>query len=69
MEATSATEVASAPEEAPPPEAPPARVRRGEVFSDLYLGAAVTTDAKVTLDGVVQEESLLCGAEWSCRIV
>ena len=58
-------EVASAPEEAPPPEARPARVRRGEVFSDIYIGAAVTTDAKVTLDGVVQEESLLCGAECS----
>jgi len=35
------------------------------VFSDLYLGAAVTTDATITLDGVVQEESLLCGAECS----
>jgi hypothetical protein len=53
------------PEEAPPPEARPASVRRGEVFSDIYIGAAVTTDAKVTLDGVVQEESLLCGAECS----
>lgn len=35
------------------------------MFSDLYLGAAVTTDATITLDGVVQEESLLCGAECS----
>jgi hypothetical protein len=35
------------------------------VFSDIYIGAAVTTDAQVTLDGVVQEESLLCGAECS----
>ncbi len=41
------------------------RERRGEVFSDLYIGAAVTSDAKVTLDGIVQEESLLCGAECS----
>jgi hypothetical protein len=65
IEPTSPAEVASAPEEAPPPEARPARVRRGEVFSDIYIGAAVTTDAKVTLDGVVQEESLLCGAECS----
>jgi len=44
---------------------PPKRTRRGEVFSDIYLGAAVTTDATLTLDGVVQEESLLCGAECS----
>ncbi|MGB5375940.1 MAG: hypothetical protein WBM75_14665 [Polyangiales bacterium] len=35
------------------------------MFSDIYLGAAVTTDATVTLDGVLQEESLLCGAECS----
>jgi hypothetical protein len=35
------------------------------VFSDLYIGAAITTDAELTLDGVVQEESLLCGAECS----
>ena len=35
------------------------------MFSDIYLGAAVTTDATVTLDGIVQEESLLCGAECS----
>jgi len=35
------------------------------VFSDLYIGAAVTTDATVELDGFVQEESLLCGAECS----
>lgn len=35
------------------------------MFSDLYIGAAVTTDAEVTLDGFVQEESLLCGAECS----
>ena len=47
------------------PKAPQTRTRRGEVFSDLYLGAAVTTDATITLDGVVQEESLLCGAECS----
>ncbi|UCH28174.1 MAG: hypothetical protein JSV06_07705 [Myxococcales bacterium] len=33
------------------------------MISDLYIGAAVTTDAQVKLDGVVQEESLLCGAE------
>jgi len=44
---------------------PRTRTRRGEVFSDIYLGAAVTTDATVTLDGVLQEESLLCGAECS----
>lgn len=41
------------------------RTRRGEVFSDIYIGAAVTTDATVTLDGIRQEESLLCGAECS----
>jgi opacity protein-like surface antigen len=41
------------------------RIRRGAVFSDLYLGAAITTDAKLTVDGVPQEESLLCGAECS----
>ncbi len=35
------------------------------MFSDLYLGAAVTTDSTVRLDGVIQEESLLCGAECS----
>ena len=35
------------------------------MFSDIYIGAAVTTDAQITLDGVVQEESLLCGAECS----
>ncbi|MDH3201185.1 MAG: hypothetical protein OEM15_09850 [Myxococcales bacterium] len=41
------------------------RTRRGEVFSDIYIGAAITTDATIKLDGVVQEESLLCGAECS----
>lgn len=35
------------------------------MFSDLYIGAAVTTDATVQLDGFIQEESLLCGAECS----
>ena len=35
------------------------------MFSDLYLGVAITTDAKLTVDGVLQEESLLCGAECS----
>lgn len=50
---------------APAPETPHTRARRGEVFSDLYIGAAVTTDSTVTLDGVVQEASLLCGAECS----
>lgn len=35
------------------------------MFSDIYIGAAITTDATVTLDGVLQEESLLCGAECS----
>jgi hypothetical protein len=35
------------------------------VFSDLYIGFAVTADSQVTLDGVVQEASLLCGAECS----
>ena len=45
------------------PDTPRTRTRRGRVFSDLYIGAAVTTDATVTLDGVIQEESLLCGAE------
>jgi len=47
------------------PEKPRTRTRRGEVFSDLYIGAAITTDATIKLDGVVQEESLLCGAECS----
>ena len=46
-------------------EEPHTRTRRGEVFSDLYIGAAITTDATITLDGIVQEESLLCGAECS----
>ena len=41
------------------------RTRRGEVFSDIYVGVAVTADATTKLDGVVQEESLLCGAECS----
>jgi hypothetical protein len=35
------------------------------VFSDIYIGAAVTSDATTRLDGVLQEESLLCGAECS----
>lgn len=58
-QAESSSEVASAPEE------PRTRTRRGEVFSDLYIGAAITTDATIKVDGVVQEESLLCGAECS----
>lgn len=53
------------PEVAPAPEEPHTRTRRGEVFSDLYIGVAVTSDAKTRLDGVLQEESLLCGAECS----
>jgi hypothetical protein len=57
--AASPSEVESVPEE------PRTRTRRGEVFSDIYIGAAITTDAELTLDGVVQEESLLCGAECS----
>lgn len=55
----------SAPQGTSAPEQRRTRTRRGEVFSDIYLGAAVTTDATVTLDGVLQEESLLCGAECS----
>ena len=55
----------TSPEATPPPKPPRQRARRGEVFSDIYLGAAVTTDATVTLDGILQEESLLCGAECS----
>ncbi|MGB5351214.1 MAG: hypothetical protein WBN10_16535 [Polyangiales bacterium] len=55
----------TSPEVTPSPKPPRQRTRRGEVFSDIYLGAAVTTDATVTLDGVLQEESLLCGAECS----
>jgi len=56
----------TAPSEAPPPsEERRKRTRRGEVFSDLYLGLAITTDAKLTVDGVTQEESLLCGAQCS----
>ena len=35
------------------------------MFSDIYIGAAVTSDATTRLDGVLQEESLLCGAECS----
>ena len=59
------TDETSAPEVTPAVEQRRTRTRRGEVFSDLYIGAAVTTDATVTLDGVIQEESLLCGAECS----
>ena len=52
-------------EVAPAAEEPHTRTRRGEVFSDLYIGAAITTDATLKLDGVVQEEILFCGAECS----
>jgi len=58
-------ESASPTDVAQPPKQPRQRIRRGEVFSDIYLGAAVTSDATTRLDGVLQEESLLCGAECS----
>jgi hypothetical protein len=55
----------ASPSEAAAPPRTHTRTRRGAVFSDLYIGFAVTTDSQVTLDGVVQEASLLCGAECS----
>ncbi|MCZ6806311.1 MAG: hypothetical protein O7F08_05110, partial [Deltaproteobacteria bacterium] len=36
---------------------------RAEVFSDLYIGASITSDAPYKVDGVVQEPGILCGAQ------
>lgn len=36
-----------------------------EVFSDLYIGAAVTNDSPYKVDGVTQEPGVLCGAKCS----
>lgn len=38
---------------------------RAEVFSDLYLGAAITGDSTYTVDGVAQPPSVLCISECS----
>jgi hypothetical protein len=46
-----------------PPEAHPPRKRKGEVFSDFYVGGAVTTDSPYKVDGVTQEPGVLCGAK------
>lgn len=56
------TPVASPPEVASPSQGK-TRTRRGEVFSDLYVGAAITKDAPYKIDGVEQEPGILCGAQ------
>ncbi|RLB48189.1 MAG: hypothetical protein DRH23_09160 [Deltaproteobacteria bacterium] len=56
------TPVATSPEAASPPEGQRAR-RRGEVFSDLYVGAAVTKDSPYKVDGITQDPGVLCGAQ------
>lgn len=38
---------------------------RAEVFSDLYLGVAVTADSPYKLNGVEQEPGVLCGSKCS----
>jgi hypothetical protein len=61
--AESAAEVASAPDAESPPEAHQPRKRKGEVFSDFYVGGAVTTDSPYKVDGVTQDPGVLCGAK------
>jgi hypothetical protein len=56
------TPVASPPEVASPPQGQ-TRTRRGEVFSDLYVGAAVTKDSPYKVDGITQDPGVLCGAQ------
>jgi len=36
---------------------------RAEVFSDLYIGASITSDSPYKVDGVVQEPSVFCGTQ------
>lgn len=56
------TPVASPSDVEPPPQGR-TRTRRGEVFSDLYIGAAVTKDAPYKVDGVEQAPGVLCGSK------
>jgi hypothetical protein len=61
--AESDPEGASAPDAASPSKGHQKRKRKGEVFSDFYIGAAVTTDSPYKIDGVTQDPGVLCGAE------
>jgi hypothetical protein len=36
---------------------------QAEVFSDLYIGASVTSDSSYKVDGVTQEPGVLCGSQ------
>ena len=51
------------PEPTSSPQGPQTKTRRGGVFSDLYVGAAVTSDAPYKVDGVTQEPGVLCGSK------